>query len=178
MTFYTVVLREGDARADKDTARGRALARLLPLLGADAHAAVSHDESGRPFLPDHPEISVSISHAAPFTAVAVSTARVGVDVECVEAVRDPAKLARRFFTEGEQAALADAADPAAVCAVWTRKEALAKYVGTGLADTLSRCTETPPAGGSFQSERFATADRHYVLTLCTDEKAEKIETGN
>lgn len=51
MTFYTVVLREGDARADKDAARGRALARLLPLLGADAHAAVSHDESGRPFCP-------------------------------------------------------------------------------------------------------------------------------
>ena len=174
MTVYTVVLRGGDARADKDAARREALARLLPLLGARPDAAVAHDEAGCPFLPDYPDISISISHAAPFTAVAASTARVGLDVECVESVRDPASLARRFFTEGEQETLVGAPDLAdAVCAVWTRKEALAKYVGTGLSATLSQCTETPPAGCAFQTERLSASEKHYVLTLCTDEKAER-----
>lgn len=176
MTCYTTISRMGDGRDDKDNARRAALARLLPLFGARPDERVAHDEAGRPFLPDRPAIEISISHAAPFTAVAVSTNRVGVDVECVESIRDPAGLARRFFTDGEQRMLAEAPHlAAAVCEIWTRKESLAKYVGTGLAATMGLCTETPPAEAAFYTKQFSASGKRYTLTLCATEPPREIK---
>ena len=45
--------------------------RLLGEL-TGGQIAVAHDDKGAPFLPDHPELSVSISHCRTAVAVAIS----------------------------------------------------------------------------------------------------------
>lgn len=175
MVLYTVVRREGDSRAAKDDASRRALARLLPFLGEDPAEPLAHDAEGRPVLPRCTRVRVSVTHAEPFTAVAVGRSRVGIDLEHVEAVRDPAGLVRRFFTDGERAEAERAPDLAvAACEIWTRKEAMAKYTGAGLAATLRDGTEVPPVGTAFYVERWQETDGRYLLTVCSHEPPQRI----
>ena len=170
MIYYTIV-RRGEDRAARDRARGEGLARLLPLFGAPAGARLLKDEQGRPFLPDFPSLDVSVSHADGLTVVAVGTTRLGVDLECTARMRDPLGMARRFFTEGEQAEVLAAADKTlAATGVWTRKEAFGKREGSGLAAALGECTATR-GGGCFRTCRIEDSGKRFLLTFCADEEA-------
>ena len=105
--------------------------RLLgDLTGGEV--VVEHDDKGAPYLHDHPELFVSISHCRTAVAVAVSPeGRVGIDVECRRKIGDG--LLERVCTAEEQAAVRGAADPAmAFLQLWTRKEAVLKLRGTGI----------------------------------------------
>lgn len=105
--------------------------RLLSSLIGD-EVAVEHDSAGAPFLPQHPELAVSISHCR--TAVAVAVSRrgpVGIDVECRR--RLSPGLVERVCSLAEREALASAADAdMAFLQLWTRKEAVLKCRGTGI----------------------------------------------
>ena len=57
-------------------------------------------------------------------------------------------------------------EAAAMLAVWTRKEALGKYIGTGLAENLSVCTAVPSEGAAFYTEWLEEAGVRYALTFC------------
>ena len=104
---------------------------LCRLLGGE-HPRLEHNDQGAPFLPDHPELSVSISHCRRAVAVAVSPeGRVGIDVECRRRISD--SLVERVCTSDEVAAVRAAADPVMVfLQLWTRKEAVLKMRGTGI----------------------------------------------
>ena len=110
--------------------RAAAYRLLGELTGGEV--VVEHDDKGAPYLPDHPELSVSISHCRTAVAVAVSPeGRVGIDVECRRKIGEG--LLERVCTADEQAAVRAAADPTMeFLQLWTRKEAVLKLRGTGI----------------------------------------------
>ncbi|HTR77416.1 MAG TPA: 4'-phosphopantetheinyl transferase superfamily protein [Gemmatimonadaceae bacterium] len=87
-----------------------------------------------------PPIHFSLSHAGPFTLIAVARGRdVGVDVEHLRSDPHFADMARRVFTSEEAAeieALPESMRAAAFLRCWVRKEALVKAHGDGLSVPL------------------------------------------
>lgn len=155
-------------------ARAFLRAVLARCLGADAASlcfgATAH---GKPYLlePTAP-LHFNLAHtgSVALLAVGVDTA-VGVDVERVRADLDLTGIARRFFRPEESAALE--ALPAvrrtdAFFAVWTRKEALLKALGKGIAGGVDRFGVTvepdaparvvAAAGGPLEAARWWVAD--------------------
>jgi 4'-phosphopantetheinyl transferase len=103
-------------------ALGDVLARLLvgALAGVrPSGVRVVRERSGRPTVPAHDGLHVSISHSGSWVACAAAHAPVGVDVEAVRPV-SPAVLGA---SGGGRLAVVDA---------WTAKEAYLKMLGTGL----------------------------------------------
>ena len=121
--------------------RAAAYRLLGELTGGEV--VVEHDDKGAPYLPDHPDLWVSISHCRTAVAVAVSPeGRVGIDVECRRRIGDG--LMERVCTADEQAAVRASADPTmAFLQLWTRKEAVLKCVAP--ASKASAAWSTPSA---------------------------------
>ena len=114
---------------------------LREIAGSDAARALQRDARGRPRLPPgHGDIGWSHSGDALLLAW-VPTGVVGVDIE-PRARRVPAlRIARRYFTDDEVAALAalpDVARDDAFLRLWCAKEAVLKAHGHGLAFGLHR----------------------------------------
>ena len=127
--------------------RGRLLVRHLlgHYLGRpEITIELGVHENGKPFVHHHPgEASheISLSHSGGVLLVAVSRAgEIGVDAEQIDPQVKHEAIARRFFAAEETAALA-ACSPAeregAFFRCWTRKEALVKALGDGLAHSLT-----------------------------------------
>lgn len=141
------------ARADRyHLARDRhrfvvARGRLRHLLGALSHRAPSEvcfaaAPGGKPWLASDlgRRLRFSVSHSGDLMLCAVILDHeIGVDVEQVRTDLEPGALARRFFSPDEVRGLA-ATPPAttldAFFACWTRKEAVIKATGEGLARPL------------------------------------------
>ena len=89
------------------------------------------DEGGKPFIQGCP-LHFSISHAREIVGVAISADHpVGLDLEMIRPVRDG--FAARYFSESEQVAIRAADDrDTTLIRLWTAKEAVGKYHGTGL----------------------------------------------
>lgn len=90
-------------------------------------------DHGRPYLPDHPELGVSLSHADGLVAAVVGPGPVGVDVEPhSRRPPSPTRFAQRFpdASEGLLKALACDDPPSAVLRLWVVAEARYK-AGTG-----------------------------------------------
>ena len=114
---------------------------LREIAGGDAARALQRDARGRPRLPPgHGDIGWSHSGDALLLAW-VPTGVVGVDIE-PRARRVPAlRIARRYFTDDEVAALAalpDVARDDAFLRLWCAKEAVLKAHGHGLSFGLHR----------------------------------------
>ena len=140
---------------------GRALLKTVlgVRLGRPARAVrLRIEPSGRPVLVD-PEARVhfSVSHSGDRVVLAFADREVGVDIERLRALPDALDLARRFFDASEATALES--EPVerrsdAFLALWTRKEALLKARGLGLADGL--CTSVGATAG-FDVRRLGVA---------------------
>lgn len=135
-----------------DTARRRyilshaALRQILathlkqPAPGITLHTG----SSGKPSLaaPNSSRLQFNLTHSGTLALVAVSqNAQVGIDVETLRPMRDAVAIAKRFFSPREAAALEQleaSAQSAAFLSLWTRKEALVKATGQGIADALAR----------------------------------------
>jgi 4'-phosphopantetheinyl transferase len=82
------------------------------------------------------DLDFNLSHSADLALAATGrTVRIGIDVERLRPGRDPLRIAKRYFSDAEAAALeaAAAADrPGLFLRYWTAKEALAKGLGRGL----------------------------------------------
>lgn len=99
--------------------------RACPSCGSGSH--------GRPVAVDEPYLGLSLAHAGGLVLVAVVRgARVGVDLELVST--DVDRLADVALGPRD----APAATSAALLRTWTRKEAVLKAVGVGLAVDPSR----------------------------------------
>ena len=101
-------------------------------------------EHGKPYLspgtfPDDLRFNLSHSHGVALYAIARGR-EVGIDLEKIRTDRDHDRLAQRFFSSGESAAL-KALPPeerlGAFFRCWTRKEAYLKARGEGLAIPLA-----------------------------------------
>jgi 4'-phosphopantetheinyl transferase len=149
--------RLGRLRRPADRARylaAHALVRLV-LAGDGASAArLVFDRScrcggahGKPVLPGGP--GFSLSHSGNLVGVAVRPdGPVGLDVEQVRALADLAALAGHVHSPAELARAA-APEPTAFFRTWTRKEALLKATGDGLATPMTALTLAPD--GSVES---------------------------
>jgi 4'-phosphopantetheinyl transferase len=134
---------------------GRTLLRRAvgQLLGVPAEElALVVDERGKPHLADpaeEPGPFFNLSHSGPVVAVAVASVAVGVDVESLRPVVSAERLARRFLSAAEAAAVlaADAAErDRAFLRIWTQKEAYLKATGLGVGMPLREVdTEPDPA---------------------------------
>ena len=118
---------------------------LRTILGSyldrpPASLAFAIGARGKPSLEG--PLHFNLAHSGDLALVAVtSAAPIGVDLEQVRPVREAEAIARRFFSPDECADLAAVSHPDrdyAFLSCWTRKEALLKASGEGLALPLDR----------------------------------------
>ena len=122
----------------------RLLAHYLDTSSAQIKFAVN--AHGKPELKSNPHsLRFNISHSRNQALFAFCFERdIGVDIEWARPDLDAQKilrLANRFFTTSEShtlSTLEEAARRAAFFRLWTRKEALLKAIGTGVAGGLSQ----------------------------------------
>ena len=122
---------------------------LAKYLRGDPRALpIRTGASGKPRL-DRADNSIqfNVSHAGDLALIAVARGlRVGIDVECVREVSDIDAILDGFFSEQESAWLRSHHDEERTRAfflLWTRREAAAKALGTGLFDSFARFTLPP-----------------------------------
>jgi 4'-phosphopantetheinyl transferase len=96
----------------------------------------SHGRPGLDPAAHRTDLDFNLSHSTGFALVAIARkARIGVDVERLRRGRDPLRVAGRYFSAAEVAALRaypPGDRPTAFLRYWTAKEALAKGLGLGL----------------------------------------------
>jgi 4'-phosphopantetheinyl transferase len=106
---------------------------------APEHLVFERDGNGKPFLvrtgraPASPQFSLSHTHDL-VACVTSTTCAVGIDAEAVNPAIDVPRLATRYFTADEAAALQrwSAEERASrFCELWSLKEALLKAAGIG-----------------------------------------------
>lgn len=82
---------------------------------------------GRPYLPDHPGLGASFSHADGLAAAAVGPGPVGIDVEPLTRRPGPLSVLRRLLPRDVVDAACAEPDPGpALLRLWVRREALFK----------------------------------------------------
>jgi phosphopantetheinyl transferase (holo-ACP synthase) len=151
--------------AGADQRRASARANLLSEvvgnygLGAELDRTCrlcGHPDHGKPHLVGAPDFDLSLAHAGPTMAVAIGRGRtVGVDVETMDRLRFDLRSARGVFTPPESAVLAKEPDwRLPTLALWTRKEAVVKAIGRGLAHPLDRVTVADPGTSMLDGEVF------------------------
>ncbi len=123
-----IVVSGDDKRVKQRLAALELLARTLTLAGIDPKSVtLTRNERGRPSVANKSEIDFSLSHTETAVACAVmigENARVGVDIEEEQTDHRSARVIKRFFSEEEAAR----AEREGFAAVWTKKEALFKYL--------------------------------------------------
>ena len=110
------------------------LHELLTVSGeAQNDLSICRTPGGKPYFASR-DLFFSISHAKDTVAVALSDTPVGIDIEFIDGRRDILSLSRRFFAPDEHNAISESNSPLDdFFALWTKKEALAKITGEGLA---------------------------------------------
>ena len=116
------------------------LQEMLRDAGVSLHGLkLLTDDNGKPFL--NISSSFSLSHSKGLLACALATdgaerdCPIGVDVECFARMSDAQmrRIAERWFTASERISFAEEPSEEKFLAIWTGKEAMAKYFGRGMA---------------------------------------------
>lgn len=118
-------------------------------LGVDAcEVRLGNTSAGQPYIPGT-QLATSLSHSGSWVAIAVCAAEtVGVDIERSPSHMTLTELMPSFCTPEEMAEvmpLHPLLRESALLSLWTRKEALLKAFGTGLAEEPSRMKATTTA---------------------------------
>lgn len=109
------------------------LSRLLSERPVIDYGNWEYNEYGKPHFPQnlspitHHPCFFSISHCKEGIAVVIDDRPIGIDIEAIRHA-DPELIARTMSTE-EQLVIKDDRD---FTRLWTRKEAVVKYLGTGI----------------------------------------------
>lgn len=113
--------------------------RLLALAAKEAWGLpqlppLARRSGGKPYFPQHPGLEFNLSHSGPLALCALDSAPVGVDIQQVRAMR-PGLPAR--VCSPQQLAWVEAGDRwRRFAQLWSLKEALVKYTGTGLTRSI------------------------------------------
>jgi len=117
-------------------ARGALRTILAQYTGvAAAGLRFLYGEHGKPYL-SQGQLHFNLSHSHGLALYAIARFEVGIDVERIRETTHSMKIAERFFSPAEATelkALAPDLRPAAFSRAWTRKEALVKGIGLGIA---------------------------------------------
>lgn len=100
-------------------------AEPLPLTYA-------RNENGKPYLPQHPQLHISVSHSGDYALCVSSDKPVGADIQRVR--RADMRIARRFFTDDECEYIGS--DTGRFFEIWTKKEAFVKACGSTLGEMI------------------------------------------
>ena len=136
----------------------------LKYSAEDADALISAGPSGKPFLPDHPEIFFNITHAAGIVACAFHSSPIGIDAERIGYF--PEILIKRALTESEKSLLLTCSHDenlrqGCFWRLWTLKEAYVKKSGVGV--------DTDLKAFSFVFDAFNIHDTDVPLEIeCSD----------
>lgn len=121
---------------------------LREAYGLTETPPVARTARGKPFFPGSPDLHFNLSHSGGICLCAVGTAPVGVDIEVVKPRRDLDTLAARAFSPAEYRWFtARGGTLEDFYTLWTRKEALAKYTGEGIANVRRICPPLPGKTG-------------------------------
>jgi acyl transferase domain-containing protein/acyl carrier protein/NAD(P)-dependent dehydrogenase (short-subunit alcohol dehydrogenase family)/phosphopantetheinyl transferase len=153
----------GTERRIRDRIAGRIAAKraLSGLLGVDPlDIQLSTAASGEPIVsvPGFPHARVSISHReGRAVAVAVAQGRVGVDLEKVEPRSE--SFGKTWFRDDEQHLQSD---PSTQTLAWAIKEAVLKWLGTGLRLSPHDVRVLDVREGTADIELMGDARRHHA----------------
>lgn len=155
-------------RLDKKRNGALHLASLnaLSLLSEEQRKNIYYSENGRPYFKDF-DADISISHSETQVAVAISDSTytsVGVDIEDIKSIPIPT----RFLTESEKKLLENGTP---YLEIWTKKEALFKYLKNDSTPFIKLDSTTPEIyGAQFTTMKIEDS----ILTICSKE-TDKIE---
>jgi phosphopantetheinyl transferase len=96
--------------------------------------SVLNNQDRVPYVLDHPEVHLSITHSHGYAIAVVAPFDIGIDLEKIE--RRPLSLTHYFFSEEEQQ-LASEGEPDSsdrdelITRIWSRKEAVSKFLKRG-----------------------------------------------
>lgn len=95
----------------------------------------SYNEHEKPFLNNYPDLFFSISHCKTAVAVGLSNQPLGIDIEDITRYKD--SVAAYVSNEKELKMIQESEHPEnAFIKLWTQKEAVFKYNGTGITDDI------------------------------------------
>ena len=131
----------------------------LSLLNNKQRESLEYNQNGRPFF-SNLDADISISHSKTHVAVAISTnanEKVGIDIENEEK-NNPST---RFFTENEKKAMQINQK---FIEIWTKKEALFKFLKDDSSSFISLDSTTPEKyGAAFTADQIDKS----ILTVCS-----------
>lgn len=103
---------------------------LYKEYGLAAFPAIGKGENGKPFLINNPEIGFNVSHCKKGVACAVSSGKIGVDIQ--DFAEYSASVADMFMSAEERARALNGGGAEEFTRIWTLKESYGKYVGVGV----------------------------------------------
>ena len=130
-------------------------------------------DKGKPYIDG---LFFNISHSGDRAVCAFGTSEIGVDIEKIKPLSD--RLMQKIALPSERAKISAAKQ---IVRLWTRKEALAKCVGTGLGDEIFKTDLSEDIvrlnGVTYRLKSFELDE--YMLSVCSEfdfppEKIEKV----
>lgn len=127
---------------------------LKAEYGIDEMPRFDYTPEGKPLLADHPHIHFSLSHCREAVGCLLSDRPCGLDIERIRPVKD--SLVRHTMNADEcRKIFASERPDAAFIRLWTRKEAVLKLRGTGIANHLRDAIDPEQLHGvSLHTEEF------------------------
>lgn len=113
------------------------MCELLDVLAEAPYMPIKYryNKNGKPYFSEFP-FYFNLSHSGKYVLCGLSEEEIGADIQ-QHCACDRRRLADRFFSEGEKAALAACGeDENLFFRLWTRKEAYGKLTGEGIAHVL------------------------------------------
>jgi hypothetical protein len=170
--FFSLLPKE-DANGDVLSRCGRLLLRYMLVKNAfftkEEALSLSFDKGkfGKPYISGK-NIEFSISHSGRLVGCAIGSDCVGFDLQERKLEKEKAeKLAKRFFSEWEQKALAESDDTEKMFhLIWTKKEALVKYHGVNFENSPLCDSSAIPRELCFFSGFMSQEKEGYAFSLC------------
>ena len=121
---------------------------------------MTYNEHGKPFLKHHPEIHFNLSHCKSGIAVVTSLSPVGIDIESFR--KSSLSLINKTMNPTEAEWIKASHDPIeAFTQYWTKKEAVVKLRGTGIANNLHHVLD----GNGYRLETHVNREKRYAWTV-------------
>ena len=136
---------------------------------------------GKPFFDSPNAPHFNLSHSGDIVAVALGNTPVGIDVQEWSDSLQLHRLALRYFSKNEQQDfLCSPNSKRSFFELWTKKEALGKYLGEGLLPTLGNDTDAlaKTYAVRFETLHFLQNGKSYTLSVCSKELPQKISISD
>lgn len=170
MIFYSLI-DENSNRMTEHEAAYKLLAYVLEKYYKINSFQMEKGEHGKPYLKDTNGINFNISHCKGLVVCGISENEIGIDAEYFRRFNE--NVMQRVFSPWEQEYVlsSDAAEEN-FFRIWTLKEALGKYMGTGLFSDLKKYSfsfdgEIPfceRSDGTFFTQRIL--HEKWVVSVC------------